>query len=462
MVKLHSNYAAVFLLGISLVIGGLACNLSEMISEGDTQPSSAESASESGPDAPLQEPTVVKPMAESEAGELELAPDLNISVDKWALWTEGTQLRGANIYQRVVILEVDGDEFLGSGPFGPPLTQEDFNRLAALGANYVNISGPGLFHWDPPYGVDEEAVAHMDQLLEMIAKADMFAVITARSGPGRSPFAITRWIVEYDEDLLVETIWEDEAAQQAYTDMWRFTAERYRDNPIVVGYDLMCEPNATAQFKIWVPEDFYAQYAGTTYDWNQLHPRITAAIREVDPDTPILVAGDGWSGVRWLPYLEPTDDPYTVYMAHQYEPQDDYTHQRKNGKNSYPGSFDLDWDGSPDPFDRDWLDGFLTVIDDYQQEHGVIVGINEFGVVRWVPGGHLFLKDEMDLFEARGINHALWSWEPAWEHWTEEVNEFNFRFGPDPKNASDVPNELMDVIKENWSRNTVFPSSFAE
>ena len=383
-------------------------------------------------------------------------------MDKWSLWTGGTQLRGANIYQRHVLPDLDGDQFLGSGPFGPPFTQEDFDRLAALGANYVNISGPGLYHWNPPYGVDEEAVAFMDSLIAMIAKADMFVVITARSGPGRSPFAITRWVTGSDKDLLVETLWEDETAQQAYIDMWRFTAEHFRENPVVVGYDLMCEPNAIAQFDIWEPEEFYAEYGGTSYDWNQLHPRITAAIREVDSDTPILIGAEGWSGVRWLPYVEPTGDPHTVYIVHQYEPQEDYTHQQQNGKNTYPGSFDLDWDGSPDTFDRSWLDGFLMTIDAYQQEHGVIVGVNEFGVNRWVPGGAEFMVDQMDLFEERGMNHALWAWGPAWEYWTEEVNEFNFRFGPNPKNIRAVPNDLIDVIKANWSRNTVFPSSFSQ
>ena len=469
MIKLNINSTAIFILILSVILSGAACNISELVSDQD-QPPPAESIPESNPEVASNEPDIapdepaaVSPTTVPAAEEAAPPPPTNhITVDKWSLWTGGTQLRGANIYQRVVILELDGDEFLGSGPFGPPYTQEDFDRLAALGANYVNISGPGLFDWEPPYSVDEQAVTHMDNLLAMIEKADMFAVISARSGPGRSPFAITRWILEYDEDLLVETIWEDQAAQQAYADMWRWTAERYRDNPIVIGYDLMCEPNAIAQFEIWDPDEFYAQYGGTTYDWNTLHPRITAAIREVDPDTPILVAGEGWSGVRWLPYVEPTGDPHTVYVVHQYEPQDDYTHQELPADNAYPGSFDLNWDGSPDPFDRNWLDDFLMTIDAYKQEHGVIVGVNEFGAVRWAPGAAAFMKDQMEMFEKRGLNHALWSWEPSWENWTENVNEFNFRFGPDPKNTSNVPNDLMDVITANWSNNTVFPSSFSE
>ncbi|MFQ6093285.1 MAG: hypothetical protein ACE5OR_11540, partial [bacterium] len=108
-------------------------------------------------------------------------------VDKWALWNQGTQLRGANIYQRRVYPELDNG-FLGPGPVGPPYSQEDFDRLAELGANYVNISHPGLFTENPPYTLDEDIQDNLDNLLAMIAQADMFAVISFRTGPGRSEF----------------------------------------------------------------------------------------------------------------------------------------------------------------------------------------------------------------------------------------------------------------------------------
>jgi len=66
----------------------------------------------------------------------------NSHCDKWSLWTQGTKLRGANTWQRIVVPELDGPEFLGSGYIGPPYTQADFDELGALGANYVNLSHP--------------------------------------------------------------------------------------------------------------------------------------------------------------------------------------------------------------------------------------------------------------------------------------------------------------------------------
>ena len=387
------------------------------------------------------------------------------SGEKWDLWLDGPHLRGANIYQRRVYPELDGAEFMGPGPVGPPYTQGDFDRLADLGANYLNISHPGLFGETPPYAPDPVIQENLDTLLAMAARADLFVVISFRTGPGRAEFTflledIGDW---FDESYLDDSVWQDPAAQDGWVAMWRYTAERYRNNPIVVGYDLMVEPNANEVWlDIWEPAEFYRDHAGTLYDWNQLHPRITAAIRQVDPDTPILVGGMGYSAVAWLPYLEPSGDPRTVYTIHQYDPFD-YTHQQPGFFGSfdlnYPGEMDLDWDGADDPFDRAWLDELLSPVDAFAAAHRTPLAANEFGPMRWQPGAADYMRDQMDLFEGRGMNHAFWVWEPAWEPWTEEVSAFNFRHGPDPDKHTDVASsELIDVITEYWGRNTARPS----
>ncbi len=238
--------------------------------------------------------------------------------DEWSLWSRGTLLRGANIYQRRVFPELDGTEFLGPGPFGPPYTQADFDRLAALGAKYVNLSVPGLFTVEPPYRLDQEAQANLDYLLALAANADLFAVITFRTGPGRSEFAIIGDINDKDDwlpdEYIINTVWEDAAAQDAWVEMWGYTAARYADHPIVVGYDLMCEPNSNALFDLWEADEFMAAYGGTLYDWNQLYPRLVAAIRAADPLTPILIGGNGYSVPSWRP-CRPSPTPIPSILS---------------------------------------------------------------------------------------------------------------------------------------------------
>ncbi len=382
---------------------------------------------------------------------------------KWALWVNGPHLRGANIWQAIVVPELDGLEFKGPGPVGPPFSQEDFDRLAALGANYVSISGPGLFTETPPYTVDPGVQAHLDNLLAMIANADMFATIGFRTGPGRSEFSLCCGGDPYFDGYFNDSVWEDQAAQDAWVEMWRYTAARYRDNPVVAGYKLMVEPNAAGVLlDLYDADEFYADYAGTLYDWNQLYPRIVAGIREVDANTPILVGGMNWSRVAWLPYLQPTADPRTVYVVHQYEPQDQYTHQEPGAENPYPGVFDTDDDGEDDQFDRAWLDNLFSTVDRFAATHGVPLAVDEYGINRWVPGAAQFMDDQMALFEQRGMNYALWEWQTSWEPFAQDVHDMDFRLGPDPDNHTDAtPNDLMDVILEYWGHNTVRPSSLA-
>jgi heme-degrading monooxygenase HmoA len=383
-------------------------------------------------------------------------------LDKWDLWTHGTQLRGANIYQRRVHPELDGLEFIGSGAVGPPYTQDDFDALAEAGANYVNFSVPGLYTVTPPYRLDEDVQAEVDRLLAMAEKADLFVVISARTGPGRSEFSILRdgvgdW---FDERYLIESVWEDPAAQSAWAEMWRYTAERYRDNPVVVGYDLMVEPNADDILETWDQNEFMAQYRDTGYDWNSWFPDIVAAIRTVDRDTPILIGGMDYSGLDWLAYTRHVDDERIVYTFHQYAPFL-YTHQEADELlNTYPGFFDADWDETPDTVDQQWLADYLTLIGDFQTKYALPVAVNECGVIRWEPGAAQFMRDQWDLFEQYGLNYAVWMWYPDWEPLAEGDNDFNFHFGPDPDNLRSVPNDLQTLYVTFWAKNSIRPSDF--
>ncbi len=373
--------------------------------------------------------------------------------DKWALWQNGTHLRGVNIYQRRSYLVADGPDLAAIGPLIPPFTQADFDELRALGANYVNISHPGLYTDDvTPYQLDLAVQNNLDQLLDQIAQANMVAVISFRTGPGRNEFI---FLEEEDPNwvgfsLDNELVWTSQAAQDAWVTMWRYTAERYKDNPVVVGYDLMVEPNSNRLLDIWDPAEFYnSAHAGSLYDWNQFYPRLSTAIREVDPNTPILIGAMSYSAISWLPYLQPTGDPRTVYTVHQYEPFV-YTHQNFPGL-AYPGPFDVY--GVTETVNQAWLDNMLTVIDTYKNTHQVPVAVNEYGLKRWQPGGASFMADQMALFEQRGLNHAWWAWQTSDERFAEVVHDFNLLLGPDPDNRQKVTTSaLLEVIRQNWAQ----------
>jgi hypothetical protein len=191
-------YLTVFLLVVIIP----ACGLGPTGAEEEVSPDSSSSVV---PEAAKTEPARQAPTQAEKAPTLPAEPSRGAEEpttptsghhpagpepDKWALWVDGPHLRGANIYQRRVYPKLDGLEFMGAGPLGPPYTQEDFDRLAALGANYVNISHSGLFSETPPYTLDQEVQDNLDHLLDTVAQANMFAVISFRTGPGRAEFSV--------------------------------------------------------------------------------------------------------------------------------------------------------------------------------------------------------------------------------------------------------------------------------
>ncbi len=385
-------------------------------------------------------------------------PPLDESIDdELGLWTADSALRGANLYQDTV--EPENEPTEGPGPVGPPYTLDDFQALADAGANLVQLSHPGLFTVEPPYELDGAVQENLDRLIRYAERADLFVAIAFRTGPGRSESAIIG--DENDGSALEESIWTDAAAQDAWVDMMRYTAQRYADNEVVVGYDPMVEPNSTDVFAGGDIKAFQAKYGGQLPDWNQLAARITAAVREVDGKTPLLIGGNQYSAVAALPYLEPTGDDRTVYTVHHYDPFG-YTHQEDGPEqgNAYPG-YELDpaageGEGT---LKRRYLEAKADKIAAFADKHGVPVAVTEFGVTRWNAGAARFLADQMDVFSDHGFSWALWEWDTSFEPTLQNYNAFDYKAGPDPDQVERVDNKLLAAIEARWAGDSARPSN---
>jgi len=384
---------------------------------------------------------------------------------KISLWQNKTNLRGINIWQKKIDPEVD-ENFVGPGKVGPPFTQEDFNILREMGVNYVNISHPGIFNVNPPYDINYDILNNLKSLVEKIRNADMFCVISFRTGPGRSEYTFYRgedyesdpengW---FDKKYYNDDVWESSELQEKWAEMWKKTADIFKNYDNVVGYDLMVEPNSNSVFfEIDDPETFYENYSGTLYDWNIFYTKLVSAIRESDSETPILISSLNWGSINWLSYIQTIDSPNLIYTVHQYDP---YIYTHNINPYSYPDRFDINYDGITDDFNYQWLKSHLNKIQDFMNKEEVMIGINEYGVIRWVKNAKDFLDDEMSIFEELGVNYAIWAYSTQWEPYRTEIDEFNYLFGIDKNNKTeDYNNPLISALKKYWNKNTIFPST---
>jgi len=403
------------------------------------------------------------------AAALDTPSGIQRKIDLWSNET-GPHLRGSAIAQRRRDPRVPGDmdkAFLGPDPMGVPYRQKDFDKLAALGANVVTLSHPGPFAETPPFAVDKAAQDNLDRLIDLAEKADLFVVLSFRAGPGRSEFTFHphsggTW---FPNEMYNDSVWKDPAAQQAWVDMWTHVAKRYKDRKSVIAYDPMSEPNSHLvgsgiddRIEIYDPAKFHRKYGGTTYDWNTLYPRIVKAIRAVDTETPILISGNGYASMAFLPYVKVLDVPNLVYAVHQYEPWQ-FTHQEPDANIVYPGTVKPEH-GPPFRIDKAYVEGVYATIDDFKRKHDVRVAVSEFGLRRYAPGGPRYLVDQIDIIETRHMNSFIWHWPTSHQPYEAAVNQHNYLFGTDPNSKAEVADSPYEpILRDFWGRNRFRPSN---
>lgn len=324
------------------------------------------------------------------------------SLDALSLWRRGA-LRGANVMQA-------------------QCTVEDLRVLRRWGANLAEIPVSNVYAPTPPYAFQPENLAKLDRAVKAAEEAGLYIALTCREGPGRADFNRSM------------EIWRDALAQDAYTKMWREIAGHYRGRVSVVGYDLMCEPH---------PDQEAKQPLG---DWNVLARKITAAIREVDRETPILVNSIGWAYPQQFEVLQPTADPRTVYTVHFYDPHY-YTHQKPGANVSYPGFRVPGKEAAA--WTKATLEARLAPVRAFQEKYQVPIFVGEFGCARYAPGVEAWLRDQMDLYERYGWSWAYW----AFREW-DVMSIERTSDAADKVNRPDTP--LLRLFKNYFAKNTYF------
>ena len=417
-----------------LIIFMTACDAGTGFGEDEVPPDMSGATAVSQTTTP--DPTPIPESSES------TPPTTPTAVDKWSLWVDGPHLRGMDMHPCVIVNE-DGCV--------QAMSRQDMQELRDLGANLINASYPGLFSEEPPYEVNPTALAYLDDLVGWAEEIGFYVVIHFRTGPGRNEGAIT------GEGDPLFAVWTEPEAHDAWVEMWRFTADRYRNSPAVAGYDLMVEPHPNSlidpNYEL-EPAAAQAQMAGTLLDWNAFAAEMTVAIRQVDPDTPIIVNSLSWGSAEWFAALEPTGDPRTIYSLHAYDP-DIYVIQEEGETNiRYPDVVDAY--SETITFDRAWLEENYRPVRQFAQQHNVPIYVGEFGALRWIPDATAFLSDQMDLFEQYGWNYAVYVWrgdEP-------DFDGFNLEYGPDPANHVPIlDNPLLTIFRDRWAANVDLPGT---
>ena len=325
---------------------------------------------------------------------------------------------------------------------------EDLHELASWGANVirwqVNAPKEALRDIDKMKAVFEQHLKNLDVHIPQLRKDGLQVIFDFHGVPGgrikASPIAGTAGTLAKEtlnangDNFLM---FFDKNYLDAFIDLWRMVATHYKDEPIVVGYDLYNEPVQTNQVK---------------YDYLYCQYEAAKAIREIDPEKPIIIAANNWSSAAAFNYLKPLPLKNLIYQGHMYEPGS-FTHQGVGWENmkkildgkqklmGYPGWFDNFY------YNKNELRKILKPIRDFQLKYGARIYMGEFSAIRFAPGAAQYIQDLIEIFEEYG-----WDWSyhafREWYNWSVEHDE-----NPHNNEPAKQDTERKKILLKYFSKN---------
>ena len=267
-----------------------------------------------------------------------------------------------------------------------------------------------------------EALAHFDTRLPLLRKYGIRVVLDLHTPPGGRihPGAACRMFTEA-------------AFQKQFIETWKRIAARYRGNPDIIGYDLMNEPVVPA-----VPGE-------GCRPWRELASDAVRAIRNIDPEMPIVFENQQWAIPNTLTNFRPLPFRDVIYSIHFYYPYE-VAFQGLNGSPAgieYPGTI------NGEMWDRARLEKELLPVIDLQKKHDVRIFIGEFSCIRWAPEGtgRRLLADMISIFEER-----KWAWTyhafREWSGWSVEHSR-----NPAEQERALCPTDREQLLREAFSQN---------
>ena len=158
------------------------------------------------------------------------------------------------------------------------ITEADIAFVAATGANTVRLPFHyKLFTCEGYLGSNDpdEGFRRFDDVVEWCRKHRLKVIFDMHACPGGQTG------VNHDDSYGYPWLFRSAALQRQYCAIWRRIAERYADEPVVLGYDLMNEP---IRWELADKDELVAMLA-------RVQRMAADAIREVDRNHVIMFAG---------------------------------------------------------------------------------------------------------------------------------------------------------------------------
>lgn len=180
-------------------------------------------------------------------------------------------------------------------------SEADIQRIASEGFNSVRIPINARFMMEDgePFRLKVGCLELIDRVMDWCRQYSVYVILDLHGAPGGQTGAN---IDDSEKDK--PELFMNESNQRLTVALWRLLAERYKDEWIVAGYDLLNEP---------LPS-WFSEY---NHQVMPLYKDIIQAIREVDQRHMIILEGVHWA-TDWSIFEEKPEDGNLMLQFHKY------------------------------------------------------------------------------------------------------------------------------------------------
>ncbi len=184
------------------------------------------------------------------------------------------------------------------------ITVEDIRFIKSTGSNTIRLPFHYKLFTDEDYmglTAKQDGFARVDSVVKWCREEGLYLILDMHDAPGGQTGD------NIDDSYGYPWLFESEASQKLYCDIWRNIAEYYKDEPVILGYELFNEPIAP----------YFANMDELNGKLEGVYKMGVAAIREVDNNHIILLGGSQWNG-NFKPFKDSKFDDKIMYTCHRY------------------------------------------------------------------------------------------------------------------------------------------------
>ncbi len=184
------------------------------------------------------------------------------------------------------------------------ITRDDILFIKRQGANTIRLPFNYKLFTDEDYmGLTsgQDGFKRIDDVVGWCREAGLYLILDMHDCPGGQTGD------NIDDGHGYPWLFESEQSQQLFCDIWKRIARRYKNEPVILGYELANEPIA----------HYFENKEALNRQLEPLYKRAVKAIREVDKNHVILLGGARWNSDFYM-FSDWTFDDNIMYTCHRY------------------------------------------------------------------------------------------------------------------------------------------------